>query len=995
MNLNENAEELKKEEQKILDILIEKMDEVIDSLDQRMKNYVDEARNADISINPDSYLSKILAEHGLKETKANKKKWLKAKDELYTDRLLLQYKDGEEEVIQELKVGLHSCRDKGKLFVISWYMPLCRHFVLNNTAKDYNYVRTDKYGEEYCINYKLLVRNQVKLRFTRVVSALNLVPGVFNDSLMQKIKNTGYFTDSFLDKLIENFNPDEYNPDVAASIISDEFLKELLERRSTPEFKNIVFSIQKKQGEIIQAPYQKNMIVQGCAGSGKSMIMLHRLPIILYDNPTSLSRSNLYIITPSQMYIQMAENMRAELEISDIKMGTIDQYYDYCIQKYIGHVAGEYGKVNNHIKLEYEKEKYIYSKKCVEDIQLFLDKNSKIDMTFLDKAIKILSVELNFVDENEDYLHQIRNRIINCQKIINANNEVLSYYFAEIRKTLDALYRVSNVIKNRKDNIKRSINKKISEEKMYIKVLQKKIANYDPIINAHAIENRKIKIENTNDKIKVLQNTLEVVDSDIEYFDSLLLMDKKIQEVLNPFEKLNREFLQNEDSVIYEAINNIGKIIGGFYMTSWEISKIEDKYSEYLESIGDTVKEAQLCIEEIQNIKKKYLDYNYFKEIKNQSDLLKKNSENIINDTYVFIMNKIGVIKDSNGNIRALNCSPYLYLQILYQFQGTPNNVLESFLSIDEAQGIAPEEIRLLYNINSRQVTFNMFGDVHQHIEGTKGIDSWSEYKDIIKFDMYEMQENYRNASQITNFCNKQFEMEMLAINTPGKGVHEIASDEEFYNEMISQLLYTQRTGLAAILVANDMEARYLLNCFGAYAEKFHDMTIEESNLHRTRWNIINIDDAKGLEFSTVFVLSGRMSKNEKYIAYTRALDELFVYSDVIDVTGMEKKTKDRVANEKKANVILKEDTQSLQQKHISENTYSNTENSKVREFFENSGFEVIDNRKDRGRLWIIGEKTDIRVTVNEAIAKFGISGKYASAKETKFRNGWYTKTNK
>ena len=49
------------------------------------------------------------------------------------------------------------------------------------------------------------------------------------------------------------------------------------------------------------------MIVQGCAGSGKSMIMLHRLPIILYDNPNSLKRTNLFIITPSDMYIQMAE----------------------------------------------------------------------------------------------------------------------------------------------------------------------------------------------------------------------------------------------------------------------------------------------------------------------------------------------------------------------------------------------------------------------------------------------------------------------------------------------------------------------------------------------------------------------------------------------------------------------------------------------------------------------------------------------------------------
>lgn len=85
MNINEHAEELKKEEQKVLDSLIEKMNEVIDNLDQRMKNYVDEAKNSDISVNPDLYLSRILAQNGIKETEENKKKWLNAKDELYTE----------------------------------------------------------------------------------------------------------------------------------------------------------------------------------------------------------------------------------------------------------------------------------------------------------------------------------------------------------------------------------------------------------------------------------------------------------------------------------------------------------------------------------------------------------------------------------------------------------------------------------------------------------------------------------------------------------------------------------------------------------------------------------------------------------------------------------------------------------------------------------------------------------------------------------------------
>ena len=68
---------------------------------------------------------------------------------------------------------------------------------------------------------------------------------------------------------------------------------------------------------------------------------------------------------------------------------------------------------------------------------------------------------------------------------------------------------------------------------------------------------------------------------------------------------------------------------------------------------------------------------------------------------------------------------------------------------------------------------------------------------------------------------------------------------------------------------------------------------------------------------------------------------------------------------------------------------------SEVRKFFQNSGFEVRDNRTNGGRLWIIGEKTDICETVNAAITMFGISGKYASSKEINFRNGWYTKTAK
>ena len=74
MNLNNEPERLKEEEQLALNKLIAEMDEVINVLDEHMKTYVEEAKNIDISINPDTYLARLLNVKGLKNTKENRKK---------------------------------------------------------------------------------------------------------------------------------------------------------------------------------------------------------------------------------------------------------------------------------------------------------------------------------------------------------------------------------------------------------------------------------------------------------------------------------------------------------------------------------------------------------------------------------------------------------------------------------------------------------------------------------------------------------------------------------------------------------------------------------------------------------------------------------------------------------------------------------------------------------------------------------------------------------
>ena len=68
---------------------------------------------------------------------------------------------------------------------------------------------------------------------------------------------------------------------------------------------------------------------------------------------------------------------------------------------------------------------------------------------------------------------------------------------------------------------------------------------------------------------------------------------------------------------------------------------------------------------------------------------------------------------------------------------------------------------------------------------------------------------------------------------------------------------------------------------------------------------------------------------------------------------------------------------------------------NEVKHFFEKKGCVVIDKRNETGRLWVVGDKNKIEKTVNEAIEKFDISGRYARSSEIGNRNGWFTKTKK
>lgn len=135
-------------------------------------------------------------------------------------------------------------------------------------------------------------------------------------------------------KLVDMSDEYDVTSDASKMNITDPFLLVILQRKKTEkQLSNIISSIQHKQNEIIEYDFRKNLIVQGCAGSGKTMILLHRLANIKYNSP-EYDFNKVKIITPNENFNLFIDDLTANLGIEDISKMSLGQYYAYLLACY-------------------------------------------------------------------------------------------------------------------------------------------------------------------------------------------------------------------------------------------------------------------------------------------------------------------------------------------------------------------------------------------------------------------------------------------------------------------------------------------------------------------------------------------------------------------------------------------------------------------------------------------------------------------------------------
>ena len=169
--------------------------------------------------------------------------------------------------------------------------------------------------------------------------------------------------------------------------ISDSLLQKVLAEESSDKMKNIVNTIQEEQNKVIRNTEDKNLIVEGIAGSGKTSVALHRIAFLLYRIP-NLTSNNVVVFTPNKVFSEYISNVLPELG----EENTYDMtFYDLLCQN-----INEYKDIENFTDFISR-----YYKENISDFNLIKYKQSDEIINDIDDYINNLLTKVKFTNKLE------------------------------------------------------------------------------------------------------------------------------------------------------------------------------------------------------------------------------------------------------------------------------------------------------------------------------------------------------------------------------------------------------------------------------------------------------------------------------------------------------------------------------------------------------------------------------------------------------------------
>ena len=264
--------------------------------------------------------------------------------------------------------------------------------------------------------------------------------------------------------------------------IDDELLQEVLASESDDKMKNIVNTIQAEQNTVIRNTDDKNLIVQGIAGSGKTSVALHRIAFLLYKIE-NLNSNNVLIFSPNKVFSEYISNVLPELGEDNTMQTTINDFLDMEIKEF-NHVETftDFIERSYTNKDDFEFIKYKQSDMVYEDIDEYIDnicQNIRFKEDLFTRDYSYTISELNYMLNVRYEKFSLGERIKFMSEKISENNfngsvsrskKIARELYDRLSISLDLVMIYINFFTSRFSKIKRDIS--------YIKS-NKKMLNYD------------------------------------------------------------------------------------------------------------------------------------------------------------------------------------------------------------------------------------------------------------------------------------------------------------------------------------------------------------------------------------------------------------------------------------------------------------------------------------------------------------------------------------
>lgn len=109
------------------------------------------------------------------------------------------------------------------------------------------------------------------------------------------------------------------------TLSNDSILLRYLKENSDARLKSIIATIQREQNLIIRSPLNKNYIIQGVAGSGKTTVALHRIAYLLYNEAKNINESDFMILGPNKYFLNYISELLPDLDIKNVTQLTFEE----------------------------------------------------------------------------------------------------------------------------------------------------------------------------------------------------------------------------------------------------------------------------------------------------------------------------------------------------------------------------------------------------------------------------------------------------------------------------------------------------------------------------------------------------------------------------------------------------------------------------------------------------------------------------------------------